>query len=105
MDGCARAKTRMRARVAVKRDQLSGSDREGIKYAGVMTSSFTLISAMSTMSTITQYRYSCFGLGKNAPFALKFGLCLCIVKEEDLMWQKSGEQQAMELKVAVPKKP
>ena len=28
------------------------------------------------------------GLGKDAPFVLKFGPWLCIVKEEDLKWKE-----------------
>ena len=55
---------------------------------------------MSTMSTLnTDIVVSNFeehlgqGLGKNAPFVLKFGLWLCIVKKKDL--KRKEEERRM----------
>ena len=73
----------MRTCVAKQSRQLCGNDRGFLHFN---FNFYTDIIASDFEEQLGQ------GLGKNAPFALKFGLWLYIVKKEDLMW-KVGKKQ------------
>ena len=74
MDGWMRARSRARARVADAQDCLFRSDREKDRF-------FTLLLLNTDTITSDFEEHLAIGVGKNASFALKFGLWLCIVKK------------------------
>ena len=69
----ARARSRARTRVADAQDCLFRSDREKDRF-------FTLLLNTDTITSDFE-EHLAIGVGKNASFALKFGLWLCIVKK------------------------
>ena len=83
MRACEIDRARPRSQV---QDQLCGSDDDVIKKR--ITHLSSLYSIFKTDIVVSDFeKHLGQGLGKNAPFALKFGLWLYIVKMVDLKWK------------------